>query len=228
MKQPEGKIKIKKYWIQTPELFAEKYTNSTINLLSPANAFLYSRRKKVIQLAGNLRGKKVLDIGCGSGIFMIDFVKRGASVVGIDYSQKMLDLAKKQLEEHKVNYLKYKLIKAEATHLPFEKEKFDIVLATGLADYLSLKQNKLFVSEAARVLKENGIIICGFPSKISAFAFMRKGAGLWVRENIFNLPPIESNFSLSQIRSLLNSVSLKEVKHLKIFSTMWIVVAKHV
>ncbi len=228
MKQMQDKIKIKNYWIQTPELFAEKYTNSIISLFSPANAFLYSRRKKVLQLVGNLKGKKVLDIGCGSGIFMIDFAKRGANVVGIDYSQKMLDMAKKQLERHKVSHSKYKLIKAEATRLPFKKEKFDIILATGLADYLTLMQNKLFIKEAARVLAGKGILICGFPSKDSAFAFLRQNPGLWVRENVFNLPPIESNFSLNQIKSLLKSASLKEVKHLQIFYTMWIIVAKHV
>src|SRR4030042_5022352 len=94
---------INKYWIDTPELFSEKYTNSFLQNLSPVNMFLNKRRQEVLKLTRNLKGKKVLDVGCGSGVFMLEFIKRGAEVIGLDYSQKMLDLAKKELNFYKVD-----------------------------------------------------------------------------------------------------------------------------
>lgn len=227
MNKNQIKTKIKDYWIKTPDLFAEKYTNPFFTLVSPANAFLYARRKKVIKIIGNLSSKNILDVGCGSGIFMVDFAKKGATVVGVDYSQKMLDLAKTQLNTQKINPSKYKLVKAEATKLPFQKQAFDLILATGLADYLSKDQNEVFIKEAARVLKKDGKLICGFPVKESPVAFLRTGIGLWFRENFLKLPPIESNFSLLEIRKLFKNAGLKEIKHSKVFFTMWIIVAKH-
>ena len=220
--------KIQDYWIKTPDLFAEKYTSPLLAVFSPANAFLQSRRKKVLALVGDLRDKKVLDVGCGSGIFMVDFIKRGAMVTGVDYSQKMLEMAKNLLNQQKISSSRYWLVKAEATNLPFKKREFDIILATGLADYLSQAQNELFLLQASKVVKKNGLLICGFPIKESPVGFLRYGFGLWLREHLFKLPPIESYFSLSEIRAMLKKADLKETKHLKVFSTMWIIVAKHV
>src|SRR3989304_9892130 len=149
-------ITIDKYWINTPELFSEKYRKNLFKLLSPVNLFLLSRRKKVLELSGNVKDKKILDVGCGSGIFVMDFVKGGAKVFGIDYSQKMLDLAKKELDFYKIPKGKYVLKKADATNLPFRNNTFDLLLATGLTDYLTDEQDQKFLKEAARVLKQSG------------------------------------------------------------------------
>lgn len=49
------------------------------------------------KLLPDLQGKTVLDIGCGYGHNCLDFIKRGAKkVIGIDISEKMLDVAKKE------------------------------------------------------------------------------------------------------------------------------------
>lgn len=218
---------IKDYWINTPERFSEQY-ETTKNFISPTKAFLHSRRKKVLALAGDVKGKKILDVGCGSGVFMIEFAKKGADVVGIDYSGIMLDIAKRELKRHQVPKDKYNILKADATKLPFAKSEFDIVLATGLADYLSASQNKLFIKEVARVMKKDGILICGFPVRESPVAFLRSGVGLWVRKKFMKLPPIQSWFSIEEIRSLLREGNLKDVKQDKVFYTMWIILAKKI
>lgn len=227
MKNSQSKLSaIKKYWISTPEFFSEKYSNNLLELISPVNLFLLSRRKKVLNLAGDVSQKKILDVGCGSGIFMADFIKKGAYVAGIDYSQRMLDLAQELLVKLKLPKTKYVLSKASATNIPFKDHYFDIVLATGLTDYLSDQENKLFFKDAARVLKKDGMIIVSFPSQISPFAFVRSGAGLWLRQKFFKLPPIRNEFSQEKIRSFLWAENLQEKQHYKIFQTMWIVIAK--
>jgi len=194
---------INKYWIGTPELFSEKYTNSFLQNLSPVNMFLNKRRQEVLKLTRNLKGKKVLDVGCGSGVFMLEFIKRGAEVIGIDYSQKMLDLAKKELNFYKADKKKYKLVLANAICLPFRDDSFDLVLATGLTDYMTDNDDLKFIKEATRVLKKDGSLIVSFPAENSAFSFVRKGIGLKIRQKFFKLPPIHNQFSSTKIRNFL-------------------------
>lgn len=56
-------------------------------------------------LIPDLEGKSVLDLGCGCGENCIDFVRRGARrVLGIDLSQKMLEVAKTQAGDPKIEY----------------------------------------------------------------------------------------------------------------------------
>lgn len=216
---------IKKYWLTTPERFAEQY-ETTRSFISPTKMFLHARRKKVLDLTHDVKGKKILDIGCGSGVFMIEFIKRGAYVVGADYSDIMLHIAEHELNRNKISKSKFKLIKADATRLPFKKAEFDIILATGLADYLTSTQNGLFIKGVDKALKKGGVLICGFPVKESPVAFLRSGLGLWIRKNIMKLPPIQSAFSIQDIRKLLKIAGLVDIKRDKVFQTMWIIVAK--
>ena len=227
MKKNNSNFKIiQKYWQKTPEFFSEKYQTNFIKLLSPVNLFLFLRRNKALKLAGDVKGQQVLDVGCGSGVFMIDFTKRGAFVAGVDYSQKMLDIAKKELDIFKIPKNKYTLKKADATKLPFGQDEFDLVLATGLTDYLNDRQDQKFLQEAARVLKKSGTLIVSFPVEKSPFSFIRSGVGLEIRQKIFKLPPIHNQFSLEKVREFLSIAGLEEVEHHKILTTMWLIVAR--
>lgn len=217
---------IQKYWQKTPEFFSEKYQTNFTKLILPVNLFLFLRRNKVIKLASNVKGQKVLDVGCGSGVFMIDFAKRGAFVVGVDYSQKMLDIAKKELDIFKIPKSKYILKKADATKLPFAHNEFDLIIATGLTDYLTDQEDQIFLQEAARVLKKNGTLIVSFPVENSPFSFVRSGVGLKIRQKVFKLPPINNSFSLEKVRNFLGNTGLEEIEHHKILTTMWLIVAR--
>lgn len=221
------KFLIKKYWLDTPERFFEQYQTPTLKLISPVNLFLHARRGKALELIGDASGKRILDVGCGSGVFIVELTKRGAYVVGVDYSNKMLEEAKRQLSFFKVPKSRYALKNADATKLPFKNGEFDVILATGLTDYLSDEQNRLFINEAKRVLAKNGKLIVSFPVAQSPFSFLRTGVGLKIRQQLFNLPPIENSFTEDRIKSHLATVKLKAESFDKIFSTMWLVVASH-
>ena len=64
-------------------------------------------RLKYIQSKYNIKGKKILDIGCGGGILTEELYKKGALVTGIDSSHKSINIAKKHAKEQgfKINYL---------------------------------------------------------------------------------------------------------------------------
>jgi SAM-dependent methyltransferase len=70
-----------------------------------------------------VKGMSVLDIGCGTGTHLEIYQKGGCTVVGIDSSPAMLEVARAKLTERAELHL------GEASHMPFPPESFDLVLA---------------------------------------------------------------------------------------------------
>lgn len=217
---------IRKYWIKTPQLFSEQYESSPLSLMSPVNLFLHARRKRVLSTLKDLKGKKVLDVGCGSGVFVVEFVKKGATVVGIDYSKKMIELAEIETVKYKLPKNKFKLQIASATNLPFKNNYFDIILATGLTDYLSDPENQKFIKEASRTIKKGGYLLVSFPVANSPFSFFRSGIGLFLRQKLMKLPPIKNEFDMQRISQLFSPNKLKIIEKHKVFLTMWMILAQ--
>ena len=102
-----------------------------------------------LKLLGNVKNKKILDFGCGSGILSKLLTKKGAKIKGFDISKEMLDIAKKENPK-----LDLKL--GSGYNIPF-KEKFDIVVASLVVHYLK-DWNKMF-KEVSKVLKKGGYFI---------------------------------------------------------------------
>ncbi|HWC82601.1 MAG TPA: methyltransferase domain-containing protein, partial [Pseudonocardiaceae bacterium] len=70
--------------------FAEGYTAETeANLLNG-----YYARPAIVDLAGDVTGRRILDAGCGSGPLFAALRDRGATVTGFDASAKMVELAR--------------------------------------------------------------------------------------------------------------------------------------
>ena len=103
-----------------------------------------------------IKGKYLLDFGCGDGRFAIAFAKDGAAkVVGIDASEEMIELAKRRAEsEHRENV---EFIVADGANLPFEDSSFDIVFA----NYVIVHFKDLYepFAEIFRVLKPGASFI---------------------------------------------------------------------
>lgn len=57
----------------------------------------------MLSLIGNVKGKKMLDAGCGHGYYSLLLAKKGPRVTGIDISEKMIELAKKDAVEASVH-----------------------------------------------------------------------------------------------------------------------------
>jgi len=97
---------------------------------------LFERIYLTLEETRGMRDFTVLDIGCGPGRNSALFAERGASkVIGIDYSQKMVELAKKLSREKNVSD-RCEFIKEDfLAYSP--KEKFDIVVALGVFDYIA-------------------------------------------------------------------------------------------
>jgi len=99
-------------------------------------------------------GKKIIDIGCGTGYFAYLAAKKGAFVQAIDYADKAITCAKKKYR-HK--NLKYSVMNA------FEiKEKFDIITSLGTLEHMD---NPYFALKFYKsLLRKNGKIIITTPN----------------------------------------------------------------
>jgi len=97
---------------------------------------IYERYDWVMERAGDMRGKTVCDVGCGSGRFIDELVRRGATrAVGVDVAPEMLKLARDMVtqsgrggacEFHHADVLNWRT-----------NEKFDLTIAIGFWDYIA-------------------------------------------------------------------------------------------
>jgi ubiquinone/menaquinone biosynthesis C-methylase UbiE len=122
---------------------------------------LRARERKLLQYFDSLslpKGAKILDLGCGAGVTSAKILQRGYSVVGIDVSQKLLDIARTNCSSIKSEG-SYKFVEGNVEALPFADESFDCVIGLGFMQYLE-KPGRC-VLETSRVLKRGGYFILG-------------------------------------------------------------------
>lgn len=120
---------------------------------------VFERYAITFERAGDVTGKNVLDVGCGSGVYSVDFARRGARrVVGVDFSENMLALARGEAEQHRVAD-RCEFVQADFLDLDLE-ETFDISIAMGVFDYVP--DQVPFLRKMAALT--TGEVIVAFPS----------------------------------------------------------------
>jgi len=140
---------------------------------------------------------KILDVGCGTGNFSVKLAEMGCKVVGIDLSEKMLNIARAKIKED----LDLEFHKMDACKLEFSDEEFDGVISMAAFEFIN-EPEKAY-KEMYRVLKKNGNLLIGTinrESKWGEFYLSKK-----VQEN--------SVYKHAQFKtlSLLESLNTKEI-----------------
>jgi SAM-dependent methyltransferase len=102
-------------------------------------------------LLGDIKGKTVLEYGCGDGRYTVLLAERGAKVIALDISAPLLALARKRLEINGCEGVELMLGSAHA--LPLPDESVDIIFGMAILHHLDLK---LASREVQRVLRKGG------------------------------------------------------------------------
>ena len=114
-------------------------------------------KKQFERLLPSNKNLKVLDIGTGPGFFTIILEELGyTNITGIDVSEKMLEVAKENIQKYGKKNSRIQLIQMDAQKLEFKPESFDIIVSRNLT--WNLEKPQQAYSEWLRVLKPNGAL----------------------------------------------------------------------
>jgi len=115
-------------------------------------------------------GKKVLDLGTGTGRFAFSLSDTAESVVGVDISKKMINIAISKIEREK--YVDFLVM--DGRYVGIKDDYFDVVVSIGTFEYV--KNFQSFLREIRRVLRPNGELIftCHNVISLHLTKFIRK------------------------------------------------------
>jgi SAM-dependent methyltransferase len=120
-------------------------------------------------LLGDIRGKTVLDYGCGAGENSILLAYRGAKVIGLDISPELIDIAKRRV---KINAQSAQFLVASAYATGLRPNSVDVVFGEAILHHLDLEAA---AAEIRRVLRPGGYAVFQEPLRDSALMrFLRR------------------------------------------------------
>ncbi|MBN2025339.1 MAG: class I SAM-dependent methyltransferase [Actinobacteria bacterium] len=158
-------------WYDQYETLSEIILDSQLSgvLLKGKNWMEGFRAEMVYQLAGDVTGKKALDIGCQYGVFSFYLAQRGAMVTGMDISKNWVNRcvrdAARLYPDKGCEFLV-----GDAQDLPFEDESFDVVVCTEVIEHVDFAGNVL--AEIYRVLVPGGVLVIGTPNTRSYYVWI--------------------------------------------------------
>ncbi|HEU0335436.1 MAG TPA: class I SAM-dependent methyltransferase [Gaiellaceae bacterium] len=106
--------------------------------------------EEAIRRVGLGAGQRVLEVGCGTGVFLRAAADRGAEVVGLDASEALLELARARVPEADLRL-------GDMQFLPFEDDSFDVV--AGFNSFFFAADLVASLREAGRVAKPGAQVV---------------------------------------------------------------------
>jgi ubiquinone/menaquinone biosynthesis C-methylase UbiE len=153
--------------IQETAVVNEKYQawyEQKINLTDP----WYQLLLKMIKPVTGFEGKRVLEVGCGLGVFCIHVAKEHGEAIGLDISKNAILKAKELSRTYNVQD-NVEFIVSDARFLPFIDKSRDIIVSSEVLEHIQ-NHEKAF-HEFARITDESGYICITVPNLLSSLFF---------------------------------------------------------
>ena len=112
-------------------------------------------------------GETILDVGCGTGIFTLDVLKLGPSVVGLEISLPMLMRARQKTGDSP-----FRPVTADMLSLPFANDVFDKTVSMTALEFVENAQDA--IRELFRVTRKGGTVVVTTLNSLSPWATRRK------------------------------------------------------
>jgi SAM-dependent methyltransferase len=106
--------------------------------------------EEAIRRVGIAPGQRVLEVGCGTGVFLRAAADRGAEVAGIDASDALLEIARRRVPEADLR-------RGDMQFLPYEDDRFDVV--AGFNAFFFAEDMVAALREAGRVAKPGATVV---------------------------------------------------------------------
>jgi len=135
------------------------------DLYNPANPHSHSflaRRLRCVELLGDLTGKRLLDLGCGTGALIELLAGQQLEYEGVDIAPNMIQVAQTHIDQLGLAPgFKVRVDSVEA--LPYPTDSFDVVVGMGLLEYFDRPEAVIW--EALRVSKPGAVLVFTIPQK---------------------------------------------------------------
>src|SRR5690606_18713791 len=109
----------------------------------------------------DLRGKRILEVGAGTGRDSFYMSQDGATLVLLDYSMNSLKIIRKDLPADSP----IAAVGGDAFGLPFPDETFDAIFHQGLLEHFREPEARKLLEENVRVLKTGGLLVVDVPQR---------------------------------------------------------------
>ena len=112
-------------------------------------------------------GQVILDAGCGTGVFTLDFLQAEVKVIGLDISLPMLLRARQKTAGHP-----FHPVLGDMLALPFPDDSFDKTVSVTALEFI--EDGRAAIQELFRVTRKGGSIVVATLNSLSPWAEMRK------------------------------------------------------
>jgi ubiquinone/menaquinone biosynthesis C-methylase UbiE len=171
----------------------------------------YSDVIKFNDILKDVNGKHILDIGCGDGIMMDFFSKKGAIIYGIEISQKMVDFNMKFGRNVRLG---------DVRDIPFGDNFFDAVYSLGVVEHFD--ETFKAIKEHFRVTRSGGKIIIQVPYRFSLFRLLNF-AWYFVRGMTkYGIASYGKSYTKDEIVEIVKKAGGKNVKAVVHYPTCWL------
>ncbi len=170
----------------------EKYVRDWLKKVEVSRSIV----KDFVKRIGDVKGKKVLDAGCGNGGMSIAFYEAGAIPTGVEVEKELYDIAHVHAQSYSanINFVLY-----DGTILPLQSNTYDSAISVSVLEHTT--DPVLYLQEILRVMKPGGSLYLAFPNKLWP---KETHTGLWFLTylplflikkviKLFNRNPLEDN-----------------------------------
>ena len=157
----------KKYYDESD--YFEKQFDVFSNLDS---SFQKYRIKNVLEIYPCQKWESVVDLGCGWGTFCFALAERCGRVVGVDFSEKSIEICQR-LVETKHSFDNVQFISTDARKTGLEPESFDVVICADLVEHLYPEAFEELLIEIKRILEKGGKVVIWTPNKGHFLEFLK-------------------------------------------------------
>ena len=152
--------------------YDDAYFEDLVQRYRTRNRFARQRITNVFHLLpGELRGRRVLDLGCGMGTFTVEAASRGALATGVDPAPAAVGAARRVAAAERATA---SFVRADAAALPVRAASCDVVLAADVTEHLDDDTLARILAEAGRVLRPGGRLVLYTPEQSHLFERLRE------------------------------------------------------
>jgi len=160
-------------------------------------------REILATLNEDVKNKRILEVGAGSGSDVIALAKKGAVCVALDFSKDALNVCRKLAKQENVNV---ETILADCRQIPIKDGSFDLVFSVGLIEHF--EDPIPLIKEQLRVLKKGGFLIIDAPQKYNLYTIVKR-----VRMKLGIFPfGWETEYALADLKKIAREFRVKPIR----------------